>query len=175
MTQDSPLNIQFAFRPKRRAAGRPPQENNAAAPLCAPPPGRAPRISQVLALAIQFQEMLRQGEAQDCADLARLGGFLPGVRRISEVSVPTRRALGRGFGPGGAPLLVPPKALRARNWIIVSELLQQLSRYGVGQHSPAPNTIVSRYSARLPCGRHDSPGNLRIQGTGSVNSNGPSL
>jgi hypothetical protein len=83
MTQDSPLNIQFAFRPKRRAAGRPPQENNAAAPLCAPPPGRAPRISQVLALAIQFQEMLRQGEAQDCADLARLGGLTR--ERISQI------------------------------------------------------------------------------------------
>ena len=83
MTQDSPLNIQFAFRPKRRAAGRPPQENNAAAPLCAPPPGRAPRISQVLALAIQFQEMLRQGEAQDCANLARLGGLTR--ERISQI------------------------------------------------------------------------------------------
>jgi hypothetical protein len=83
MTQDSPLNIQFAFRPKRRAAGRSPQENNAAAPLCAPPPGRAPRISQVLALAIQFQEMLRQGEAQDCADLARLGGLTR--ERISQI------------------------------------------------------------------------------------------
>ncbi len=83
MTQDSPLNIQFAFRPKRRAAGRPPQENNAAAPRCAPPPGSAPRISQVLALAIQFQEMLRLGEAKDCADLARLGGLTR--ERISQI------------------------------------------------------------------------------------------
>ena len=83
MTQDSPLNIQFAFRPKRRAAGRSPQENNAAAPLCAPPPGRAPRISQVLALAIQFQEMLRLGEAKDCADLARLGALTR--ERISQI------------------------------------------------------------------------------------------
>lgn len=83
MTQDSPLNIQFAFRPKRRAAGRPAQENNGVGPVSAPPPGRAPRISQVLALAIQFQEMLRLGEAQDCADLARLGGLTR--ERISQI------------------------------------------------------------------------------------------
>jgi hypothetical protein len=37
----------------------------------------------VLALAIQFQEMLRQGEAQDCADLARLGGLTR--ERISQI------------------------------------------------------------------------------------------
>jgi hypothetical protein len=37
----------------------------------------------VLALAIQFQEMLRLGEARDCADLARLGGLTR--ERISQI------------------------------------------------------------------------------------------
>jgi hypothetical protein len=32
-----------------------------------------PRVTQVLALAIQFQDMIDRGEARDYADLARLG------------------------------------------------------------------------------------------------------
>lgn len=35
--------------------------------------GRLPRVTQVLALAIQFQDMIHRGEARDYADLARLG------------------------------------------------------------------------------------------------------
>lgn len=35
--------------------------------------GRLPRVTQVLALAIQFQDMIERGEARDYADLARLG------------------------------------------------------------------------------------------------------
>jgi hypothetical protein len=35
--------------------------------------GRLPRVTQVLALAIQFQDMIERGDARDYADLARLG------------------------------------------------------------------------------------------------------
>ena len=35
--------------------------------------GRLPRVVQVMALAIQFQDMIRRGESRDYADLARLG------------------------------------------------------------------------------------------------------
>lgn len=35
--------------------------------------GRLPRVTQVLALAIQFQDMIERGEARHYADLARLG------------------------------------------------------------------------------------------------------
>ena len=35
--------------------------------------GRLPRVTQVLALAIQFHDMIQRGEARDYADLARLG------------------------------------------------------------------------------------------------------
>jgi hypothetical protein len=34
--------------------------------------GRLPRITQVLALAIHLEDMIRRGEAKDYADLARL-------------------------------------------------------------------------------------------------------
>jgi hypothetical protein len=40
-------------------------------------------VTRVLALAIQFQEMLRTGEVRDCADLARLAGVTR--ERISQI------------------------------------------------------------------------------------------
>jgi len=49
----------------------------------APKHGQLPRITQVLALAIQFQEMLDRGEARNYADLARLGCVCR--ERISQV------------------------------------------------------------------------------------------
>lgn len=36
-------------------------------------PGRVPRISRLMALAIRFQELLRTGEISDIQELARLG------------------------------------------------------------------------------------------------------
>ena len=83
MTQGSPLNIQFAFRSKRFAAERKQKAGSSTAGELAAPPGQPTRVSQVLALAIQFQEMLRLGEARDCADLARLGGLTR--ERISQI------------------------------------------------------------------------------------------
>ena len=38
-----------------------------------PGSGCLPRVTQVMALAIQFQDMIQSGEARDYADLARLG------------------------------------------------------------------------------------------------------
>lgn len=35
--------------------------------------GHLPRVTQVMALAIHFQDMIQRGEARDYADLARLG------------------------------------------------------------------------------------------------------
>jgi hypothetical protein len=37
-------------------------------------PKRLPRITQLMALAIRLEELLRQGIAKDYAELARLGG-----------------------------------------------------------------------------------------------------
>jgi hypothetical protein len=45
--------------------------------------GRLPRITQVLALAIHLDEMIRKGEAMDYADLARLGGLCR--ERVSQI------------------------------------------------------------------------------------------
>jgi len=40
----------------------------------AAPPGRLPRITRLLALAVRFEDLLRNGTAKDYAELARLGG-----------------------------------------------------------------------------------------------------
>ena len=46
-------------------------------------PGRLPRVTQVLAIAIQFDDMLQRGDAKDYADLARLGGLCR--ERVSQI------------------------------------------------------------------------------------------
>lgn len=46
---------------------------HAPAPPPQAPPGRVPRISRLMALAIHFDALLRRGEVKDNADLARLG------------------------------------------------------------------------------------------------------
>jgi hypothetical protein len=46
-------------------------------------PGRLPRVTQVLALAIYFDDMIQQGEAKDYADLARVAGLCR--ERISQL------------------------------------------------------------------------------------------
>ena len=65
---NSTVEIQFRLHSTGRPQGGP-------GPSDAPPPGngRLPRVTQVMALAIQFQDMIQRGEARDYADLARLG------------------------------------------------------------------------------------------------------
>jgi hypothetical protein len=45
--------------------------------------GKLPRIAEVLALALQFDDMIRRGVARDHADLARLGCI--SQERISQI------------------------------------------------------------------------------------------
>jgi hypothetical protein len=44
---------------------------------------RLPPVTQVLALAIQFQDMIARADAKDYADLARLGGLCR--ERVSQI------------------------------------------------------------------------------------------
>jgi hypothetical protein len=62
------VEVQFRLH----AAGRLPGERGTSdAPRSGN--GRLPRVTQVMALAIHFQDMIQRGEARDYADLARLG------------------------------------------------------------------------------------------------------
>jgi hypothetical protein len=66
--QNSPVEIQFPLHAAVRPTGTPGTSD-------APPSGngRLPRVTQVMALAIHFLEMIQRGDARDYADLARLG------------------------------------------------------------------------------------------------------
>ncbi|MCZ2154744.1 MAG: hypothetical protein LC114_12725 [Bryobacterales bacterium] len=77
MEQHNRIEIQFRLHASsRRAADR-------EAGSTVREPGRLPRVTRVLALAIQFQEMIRTGDVRDCADLARLAGL--SRERISQI------------------------------------------------------------------------------------------
>ena len=66
--------IQFQLRPRRAKEDR--KETVV-------PRGKLPRIAEVLALAISFDEMIRRGLAKDHSDLARLGCI--SKERISQI------------------------------------------------------------------------------------------
>jgi len=65
MSNGSRVEIQFQLRPKVESTA-----NRAEAPRSNV--GRLPQITRVLALAIHFDDMIRQGDAKDYADIARL-------------------------------------------------------------------------------------------------------
>lgn len=80
--QNGRFEVKVQLRPSVRDVYR--TARGDAPPMAyAPRHGQLPRITQVLALAIQFQEMLDRGEARNYADLARLGCVCR--ERISQV------------------------------------------------------------------------------------------
>ncbi len=66
--QDSTAKIEFRLHSTKRPEGERGRSDSQDSG-----DGRVPRVTQVMALAIQFQDMLQRGEARDYADLARLG------------------------------------------------------------------------------------------------------
>ena len=76
---ENKLEIQFKLHPSPGINGLGEQ------PLAetVPARGQLPRVTQVLALAIHFQDVLRRREALDYADLARFGGV--SRERISQI------------------------------------------------------------------------------------------
>jgi hypothetical protein len=65
--------IQFQLRPRCRQD----------APEAAAERGKRPRVAEVLALAISFDDMIRRGVAKDYTDLARLGCI--SKERVSQI------------------------------------------------------------------------------------------
>ena len=58
---------------KNSRCGRKRMRNGEAPAISSLEPGRVPRISRLMALAIRFEGMLKNGIVRDYADLARLG------------------------------------------------------------------------------------------------------
>jgi hypothetical protein len=67
----SPLTIERTVHFSKQARGR--QELHAVAAPAPVEPGRVPRVSKLMALAIRFEGLLRTGAVRDYAELARLG------------------------------------------------------------------------------------------------------
>ena len=67
---DSPLTLRRKFHIATGRTGH--RVVRDTAPPAPPPAGRIPRISRLMALAIRFEQLIRDGVVKDQADLARL-------------------------------------------------------------------------------------------------------
>ena len=68
---ESKIEVRFTLAPRRAAHGSRQEAGQQQDKQTSP--GRVPRVSRLLALAIRFQDMIDRGEVRDFADLARLG------------------------------------------------------------------------------------------------------
>lgn len=70
-----PVSVDFQFSIKQRGRGAKKRIVEGAAPSDESKPAleRIPRISRYMALAIHFEDLIREGVVTDYADLARLG------------------------------------------------------------------------------------------------------
>jgi hypothetical protein len=69
---NEPITIECSIHVNREAHGRKELRPGGQAPPT-PAPGRVPRITRLMALALRFDGLLRAGELANCAELARLG------------------------------------------------------------------------------------------------------
>lgn len=72
MMKDNSFEVSFSLQSAVRSISRPPRQSAPPVPVELKY-ARLPRITQVLALALRFQEMIDSGEIRQHADLARLG------------------------------------------------------------------------------------------------------
>lgn len=73
MTKPVSVDFQFTVQQRGRGAKKQIVEGTARARDSNPTLERIPRISRYMALAIHFEDLIRQGVVTDYADLARLG------------------------------------------------------------------------------------------------------
>lgn len=74
MMHSASLCIETSIHFTRAKAGRKIITEGPAPEATAAPPDPIPRISRLMALAIHFEGLIRQGLVKDYADLSRLGG-----------------------------------------------------------------------------------------------------
>lgn len=78
-----PLTVQCVMHFERAARGRKQVEAGPAAPQPVLPAGRVPRVARLMALAIRFDRLLREGAVASSSELARLGHVT--AARVSQV------------------------------------------------------------------------------------------
>jgi hypothetical protein len=67
------LTVECKVEFRRLAKGRKQLQEAPATPRPVVPPGRVPRVSRLMALALRFEALVRAGEVASYAELARLG------------------------------------------------------------------------------------------------------
>ena len=67
---DGRLEVSFTFQPRNKRGNVNPQSNSRRGSTGK---GNIPRVAKLLALAIRFERLVKRGDIQDYADLARLG------------------------------------------------------------------------------------------------------
>jgi hypothetical protein len=77
MSTRAPIEVRFHLRQKPGPA------SEASEASVRPTTGQLPRITQVLALAIHLEDMIRRADAKDYADVARLTGLCR--ERVSQI------------------------------------------------------------------------------------------
>jgi hypothetical protein len=80
---NTPLTVECKIEFRRLAKGRKQVKKAPATPRPVVPPGRVPRVSRWMALALRFEQMLREGYIASYAELARLGHV--SSARISQI------------------------------------------------------------------------------------------
>jgi hypothetical protein len=69
----TPLTVECQIEFRRLAKGRKQMHEAPTLPRPVVPPGRVPRVSRWMALALRFEQLLREGHVASYAELARLG------------------------------------------------------------------------------------------------------
>ena len=69
----TPLTVECRIEFRRLAKGRKQLHEASVVPRPVVPPGRTPRVSRWMALAIRFEQLLQTGHVASYAELARLG------------------------------------------------------------------------------------------------------
>ena len=79
----TPLTVECRVAFRRLVKGRKQMQKAPATPRPLVPPGRVPRVSRWMALALRCERLLREGHVASYAELARLGHVTPA--RISQI------------------------------------------------------------------------------------------
>lgn len=110
-----PLTLRCNFHVDRGDRGRKQLQPGARPQTAAVAPGRVPRVARLMALALRFEQLLRDGAVKDYAELARLGH----VTRARITQVMNLRLLAPDIQE---TLLFLPRTQRGRDSVILCDL-----------------------------------------------------
>ena len=120
MSTSLAVECQIEFR--RLAKGRKQMQEAPAAPRPEVPPGRVPRVSRWMALALRFEKLLREGHVVSYSELARLG-------QVSNARISQIMNLLHLAPDLQEALLFLPRTQRGRDRIILRDLQPIAAEY----------------------------------------------